>query len=251
MLKCVVIHGSPRRGNTWDVLNRVILEMDKCGEFEWDIIELRKENIPTCLGCFNCILKGEDKCPHKSYMYEICEKMEKADIFIITTPVYSMSVSGLLKNFIDHMSFKFHRPNYFKKKALVITTTAGAGHKSTAKYIRSVLEYWCLNKIEILPIAYRGIELNEKNIKMINKKGREFAKDINRNKLKSASVKSVFMYNAWRAMAKNSSQESADYIFWNKLDEKHIYADEIKVNLLGKLSGKFARKIMNNKGLKD
>lgn len=34
-----------------------------------------------------------------------------------------MQVSGLLKNFIDHMSYNFHRPRFYNKKALIITTT--------------------------------------------------------------------------------------------------------------------------------
>lgn len=39
-MKCLIIHGSPRRGNTWDVLNRVKEEMQKNGNFEFEVIEL-------------------------------------------------------------------------------------------------------------------------------------------------------------------------------------------------------------------
>ncbi|WP_322413471.1 MULTISPECIES: hypothetical protein [Clostridium] len=45
-MRCVVIHGSPRRGNTWTVLNLARDEMKKYGEIEFVDIELRKENIP-------------------------------------------------------------------------------------------------------------------------------------------------------------------------------------------------------------
>lgn len=81
-MKCLVIHGSPRRGNTWDVLNIVKEEMQKNGDFEFEIIELAKEKIPMCIGCFNCIEKGENKCPHNSYIEPIVKKMEEADAFI-------------------------------------------------------------------------------------------------------------------------------------------------------------------------
>ncbi|WP_409069976.1 hypothetical protein ACFLKB_12625 [Clostridium sp. FAM 1755] len=47
-----------------------------------------------------------------------------------------MQITGLLKNSIDHMSYNFHRPRFFTKKALVITTTAGAGHKDVANNIK-------------------------------------------------------------------------------------------------------------------
>ena len=46
-MKCLVIHGSQRRGNTWDVLKLTEEEMKKNGEFEFEEIELDKENIPT------------------------------------------------------------------------------------------------------------------------------------------------------------------------------------------------------------
>ena len=52
-MKCLVIHGSPRRGNTWDVLNIVKDEMQKNGDFNFEVIELAKEKIPICIGCFN------------------------------------------------------------------------------------------------------------------------------------------------------------------------------------------------------
>lgn len=58
-MKCLIIHGSPRRGNTWDVLNRVKEEMKRNGNFEFEVVELSKEKIPMCIGCFNCIKKGE------------------------------------------------------------------------------------------------------------------------------------------------------------------------------------------------
>ena len=115
-MKCLVIHGSPRRGNTWDVLKIVKEEMNKEGRFQFEEVELSKEKLPTCIGCFNCILKGEDKCPHHTIIENIVEKMNSADVFIFTSPVYSMQVSGLLKNFIDHMSYNFHRPRFYDKK---------------------------------------------------------------------------------------------------------------------------------------
>ena len=115
-MKCLVIHGSPRQGNTWNVLNIAKEEMQKNGDFDFEVIELAKEKIPTCIGCFNCISKGEDKCIHKDVIMGISKKMEEADAFIITSPVYSLQVSGLLKNFIDHMSYNFHRPKFYKKR---------------------------------------------------------------------------------------------------------------------------------------
>lgn len=251
-MRCVVIHGSPRRGNTWDVLNLAKAEIKKYGEFEFIDIELRKEEIPHCNGCFLCIYKGEDKCPHNEKIKYIVEEIENSDFVIMTSPVYSMQVSGLLKAFIDHMSYNFHRPKFFTKKALVITTTAGAGHKASAKYIRDVLYYWGFNFVEIIPIAYRGTELNLKNIEKIKCISGKFGEDIISKKMHKPRVKSIFMYNLWRRYGEIPFKEGdADYRYWkNSGLSNFIYYPYIKIGILGKVAGKFAYNIIGSSNKK-
>lgn len=245
-MKCLVIHGSPRRGNTWDVLNRVKEEMNKNGNFQWDIIELGRLQMTNCVGCFNCIFKGEEQCPHNNYMGEIRGKMDEADVFIITSSVYSLNITGTLKTFIDHMSFKFHRPSYFTKKALVITTTAGAGHEDAAKYIKNVLGYWGVNYIKTVAIAYRAAELSEKNIGIIRRGAKDFAKELNYGEIHKAKIKSVCMFNVWKAMSlAQDDKENADYKYWSnpKLENK-IYDCDVPIGITGKVIGNIAFKIM-------
>ncbi|MGL4874067.1 MAG: flavodoxin family protein [Clostridium sp.] len=245
-MKCVVIHGSPRRGNTWDVLNKVIENMKKTEqEFEFEIIELAKEKIPNCSGCFNCILKGEELCPHKDKIKEIVEKIDEADGIIITTPVYAMNMTGTLKGFLDHIAYKFHRPTFFTKKALIIVTTAGAGHKKVANDISEVLSHIGINSIKKLPLAYRGIELNSKNKNIIDKISKKFAIELKSNTVAKPNIKAIAMYNAWKAMAMNSDVESADYKFWKwKATREIVYEPKIKINFIHKIVGKISYKLM-------
>ena len=84
---------------------------------------------------------------------------------IITSPVYSLQISGQLKNFIDHMSYNFHRPKYFNKKALIITTTGGVRAKEIANYIKEVLTFWGINTTYKLPIVYRDNNLEKYELK--------------------------------------------------------------------------------------
>ena len=124
-----------------------------------------------CTGCFNCILKTEKKCPHYESIKYINNKIDWCDAMIITSPVYSLQVSGQLKNFIDHMSYNFHRPKYFNKKALIITTTAGVDAKEISNYIKEVLTFWGINTTYKLPIVYRNakLEIYDKQIdKVLN-----------------------------------------------------------------------------------
>ena len=229
-MKCLVIHGSPRRSNTWEVLNMVENEMKRIGDFDFELIELSKEKIPTCIGCFNCIFKGEDKCPHKNFIIPLVKKIEEADALIITSPVYSMQLSGLLKNFIDHMSYNFHRPRFYNKKALIITTTAGAGHKDTAKYLEEVMYFWGVNYVMTIPIAYRSYELKESNKRKILKGARTFSKELLSNKLHEPSMKSIIMYNMWsKEELKNS-----------------VYYPGVPINLVRKIAAKIVSNMFNN-----
>lgn len=244
-MKGIVIHGSPRRGNTWDVFLRTKKIIDNKLAVDWEIIELSKLKLPQCIGCFNCILKGEEKCLHKNIIEDIYEKIQKADFLIITSPVYSMNVTGVLKTFIDHMSFKFHRPSYFKKKALVITTTAGAGHTKVAKYIEEVLEYWGISDISIIDIAYRSETLTEKHILRIEKLSSKFAKNLASGKFKKPKVKSVVMYNTWKVLGRSFGEDSADYKYWSDAEfDGRFYAKGVKVGVISKCLGVIARKVM-------
>ncbi|WP_251859433.1 NAD(P)H-dependent oxidoreductase [Clostridium sp. Marseille-Q2269] len=246
-MKCLVIHGSPRRGHTWDVLNIAEKEMKRNGQIQFEHIELAKENIINCVGCFNCIFKGEDKCPHKESMTKIVDKIEKSDALIVTSPVYSMQVTGLLKNFIDHMSYNFHRPRFFTKKALVITTTAGAGHKDAANYIRNVLYYWGFNHVQTIPIAYRNVKLTDKNKNRVITAAKSFMLDLKSNKLHRPSIKSVVMFNIWRAMAREKYEEgTADYDYWTNTGlENYPFSKEVKISMFKRLIGNFMYKVIS------
>ena len=72
-MKYVIINGSPRRKNTWSVIKQARSNME--GEFEE--IDLIAEQIPSCIGCFNCIMEGEEECPHYNKIKPIIEKILK------------------------------------------------------------------------------------------------------------------------------------------------------------------------------
>lgn len=83
-MKILIIHGSPRRGNTWKILNKVKEKINEEIDADYEIIELSKMKIPMCTGCFNCILKSEEKCPHYESIKYINDKITWCDAMIIT-----------------------------------------------------------------------------------------------------------------------------------------------------------------------
>ncbi len=243
-MKCVVIHGSPRRGNTWDVLNIMLNELKDIPNIEFDVIELKKVKLDTCIGCFNCILKGEDKCPHSNTMKNLIDRIENAEVIIMTSAVYSMQITGLLKNFIDHMSFNFHRAKFYKKKGLVIATTAGAGHKQATKYMKEVLEFWGLNKVNKIAVAYRNTKLTQKNIDYIKSESKKFKKELLKMDIPKSGIKQVVMYNFWRAMAINDKSYEADYNYYK--NKKRAYYEDANVNKIKIMIGNLVYKVIKS-----
>lgn len=143
-MKITVIHGSPRKGNTYHAAQLFMDGMKAQGEMEFQEFFLPKDMPEFCRGCMTCVLKGEQFCPHAKYRDPILDAMLSSDALILTTPVYVMRESGGIKAFLDHFPFLFfvHRakPEMFQKKAFLLSTTAGAGTKRAMESIANQLK---------------------------------------------------------------------------------------------------------------
>lgn len=233
MMKCVIINGSPRKKNTWTIVKQVKSNLN-C---EFEEIHLASEKIPLCNGCLKCIMDGEDKCPHFDYVNPIVEKIKEADGLIITTPVYAMNVSALLKNFIDHTAYLYHRKTFFDKKGLVVVSTAGAGQKKVAKYLNETLRHWGFNKVYNIAMACGGKEHLE--TKDIDKTSKKFLTDLKSGKLHSPKFTDVLFYNIWRAMALVDDPIPADAKYWNETGLiNHDFSPMVKLNIVKKTFAK-------------
>lgn len=232
-MKYVIINGSPRRKNTWKMVEQVKKNLN--GEFEE--IHLMKEKIPLCNGCFKCIVEGEERCPHRDIIQPIVDKLKSADGIIMACPVYAMNVTALLKNFLDHTAYFYHRPEFFTKKALVVVSTAGAGQKDVAKYIDETLRHWGVNKVYKITYACGGKDsLDVKNIDDVSQK---FARDVESGKLHNPKFGDIVFYDVWKAMALSNDPIPADKEFWFNRDlVSHDFAPEVNLNIAKKLFSK-------------
>ncbi len=232
-MKYIIINGSPRKKNTWAAVKQVKKSLK--GEFEE--IQLMKENIPMCNGCFKCIMEGEEKCPHFDIVNPIIEKLKNADGLILTSPVYAMNVTGILKNFFDHTAYLYHRPEFFSLKVLVIVTTAGAGHKDVAKYMDETLRHWGVNKVYKISFACGGKD--SLDTKAIDKIAKRFSDDVESGKLHSPKMMDIIFYNVWRRMALSDDPIEADKIYWQQSGLiNHDFAPEVKLGIFKKLFSK-------------
>ena len=226
-MKYVIINGSPRKKNTWSMVKQAKSNLGEDAEFEE--IQLMKAKLPMCNGCFKCIMEGEDNCPHKEIVQAIIEKIKLADGLIITSPVYAMNVTGLLKNFFDHTAYLYHRPEFFDKKALIVVSTAGAGQKDVAKYIDETLRHWGFNK----------------NYKITDKISQKFRKDVSSKKLHTPKLMDLIFYNVWRAMALSEDPIEADAKYWESTGlVNYDFAPNVKLGVLKKAFAKIMFSIL-------
>lgn len=225
-MKIVVVHGSPRKGNTYKATELFKKEMQKYGEIEFVDYFLPKDMPDFCCGCMACFLKGEEKCPHANQTLPILEQMLSADALILTTPVFALSLSGCMKSFLDHFAFIFivhrARPEMFKKKAFIISSTAGAGAKKAIKTISTSLKYWGINRVYSYSFATFGDEWDCMNVKKKNqihmqlrKKAIRFHKDVASGKRYSPYLLIKIMFFVRKMiMKKYDDDASIDKKYW-------------------------------------
>lgn len=167
----------------------------------------------------------------------IVDKMMAADGIIIACPVYAMNVTGLLKNFFDHTAYFYHRPEFFTKKALVIVSTAGAGHKKVANYIDETLRHWGVNKVYKIALACGGKDVLDAS--QIDKVSGKFNRDMESNKLHNPKLGDIIFFDVWKAMALSDNPIEVDSQFWIKNGlVNNDFAPGINLNIFKKLFSK-------------
>ena len=96
----LVISSSPRKGGNSDLLcDQFILGAEEAGNHV-DKIFLRDKEINYCRACEICQSNG-GYCVQDDDMPEILDKMVKADVIVIATPVYFYCMSAQIKTLID------------------------------------------------------------------------------------------------------------------------------------------------------
>lgn len=190
-----------RKGNTYKLTQEVIRRL-KLHDVEITEINISELDLPFCMSCHRCFALGEIKCPHYKIMKSVVERIESCNALILSGVVYSMHLNASMKNVVDHLSYYFHRPRLFDKKGLVITTTAGAGEKTVAKYLKLVMSQWGISNVQTLSgkIQTRPFLLTEKQKKIVDRVSEKFYNIILHDKTKDPSMNVLITHNTFRAM---------------------------------------------------
>lgn len=211
----VLISGRPK-GNTYKIIKMIENEMNNIAESSFEYISLNN-SCNFCNNCYQCFNKGEDLCPHKDFIQPIIEKIDNADGIILSSPLYSESITASLKNFLDHTSYLYHRPKFFNKKGLAITTVTGVMSQSSSKYLQKILERWGIFKPMRAHFPLWDIQLDMKKIsrKKIRQISKKFSKLLTKKEIEKPSFMRLIWFNIWRQVIK-ADTTTFDYKYWQK-----------------------------------
>ena len=99
MKNVVVLSASPRKnGNSAILCGEFIKGAEEAGH-QAELISLYDKDIGFCKACYACFQTG--KCVLKDDMADILEKVQAADVLVVATPTYFLTMNGMLKTTID------------------------------------------------------------------------------------------------------------------------------------------------------
>jgi multimeric flavodoxin WrbA len=227
-MKILAILGSPHKGSSYHAVKFLEKRMKRLGKVEFDYLFLKDANLKTCAGCLQCIQNGRNRCPHKDDLDSIINRMQSADGIMLSSPVYVLDVTGIMKNFIDRLAFSCHRPMFFKH-GLALANTAAIGHGRVSKYLADVMGvvgFRTVVRVGILTTPTDMAKIPERSQKKLAKAALELYGNIRRNSRKP-SLMSVVQFRVQRAVFTTPSAQKdmpCDYEHYKGLTGRY-YAD--------------------------
>ncbi|MBP1758185.1 MAG: dehydrogenase (quinone) [Firmicutes bacterium] len=220
-MKITVIYGTGRKGksSTYHIAQQFIEELsegDSVAEF------FLPQAMPNfCRGCWQCFT-DYTKCPDYDHLKPMIEAMEASDLIIMTAPVYVYHVPGQVKAFLDHFAYRWmpHQPSaaMFHKQALLISTAAGAGTKSTLKDLKDSMEYWGVARTYTYGKNVRAADFDGVSQKIREEIHRDVKRLSPKIKARAFGITPTWkvkgLFYVMRAMQKKFGFNEADVAYW-------------------------------------
>ena len=105
LMNILILSGSPRKGGNTDLLVEAFAK-GASPRHHVEVVSVHDYKVNPCIGCNSCFTREDYKCCQKDDMQIVYEKMAKAEMLVIASPVYFYGLSAQLKAVID----RFHNP---------------------------------------------------------------------------------------------------------------------------------------------
>ena len=218
-MKITAVHGRAHKGVTYGMTDAFLKNLMRP---EDELVEffLPKDGPGFCCGCYNCFLKGEDKCPSADKVQPIAKALEQADVIVLDSPDYVMEMSGAMKNLMDHLAYRWiaHRPHgaMFTKVGVAICSSAGAPTGSVTKSLARQMRWWCVPKVYRFGLACQtapGEKPRPKKQAVIDRKAKKIAGAVRRRVAHPhTGLREKFMFSLFAGMQRK------DGTAWNPTD---------------------------------
>ncbi len=218
MHRVLAIMGSPRRGDTYHLTQRIEEEMARQDEVSFDYLWLREADLRPCTGCCACFWGGEERCPLKDDRAEIERRMLDADGVIFASPVYALSMTGLMKTLLDRLAYVLHRPRFFEQKALIVVSAGAAGVKQTQDAIANVryMGFDVVGRVGLamLPKPWTRAEQRQMASRT-ERAGRSLLSAMQRNRRSAPNLLETMYFRVQQAAFEaNREEQPADYEYF-------------------------------------
>lgn len=123
MSRILVLSGSPRRGgNTDRLVERFVKGAE--GKNDVEVISIHDYKINPCVGCNSCFEREGNKCFQDDDMTLVYDRLSKADIVVIASPVYFYGISAQLKAVVDRLHTPMRNGFHIKKLGMILVGAA-------------------------------------------------------------------------------------------------------------------------------
>lgn len=126
--RVLIINGSPKaNGCTARALREIETTLHAEG-IETDLVHVGNADVRGCISCGFCFQNG--RCVFNDKVNEVAPLFEKADGFIVGSPVYYGSPNGTLISFLDRLFYSTHFSKHMKVGAAVVSCRRGGNTAS-------------------------------------------------------------------------------------------------------------------------
>ena len=98
-MKVISLTASPRKNSNSTIAASRAVNFFKEKGYEAEEFNVNKLTIKPCVACNHC--KESDRCVVKDDFPALLDKIQEADLFILSGPIYFGRLPGTVKNFID------------------------------------------------------------------------------------------------------------------------------------------------------
>ena len=122
-MNILILSGSPRKGGNTDLLVEAFAK-GASQKHRVEVVPVHDYKVNPCMGCNACFRNEANACVQKDDMSLIYEKMSRADMLVIASPVYFYGLSAQLKAVIDRLHNPIRDTFRIKKMALLLVGAA-------------------------------------------------------------------------------------------------------------------------------